>query len=150
MPDPITWRGDLTAACSMQWRGFVAAAERLDEGSWSCIVWRDIEDRPIFLSTTEGIVPCSGDSARRLAGLVMRAHVTHDIDRIADEIALMLDPTRYEDEDLPGMTPEIRAARRRIAERYDELKVKLPFLDSARRARAEVVADRLRRRLQDG
>jgi hypothetical protein len=58
----------------------------------------------------------------------MRAHVTHDIDRIADEIALMLDPTRYEDEDLPGMTPEIRAARRRIAERYDELKVNL--LDS--------------------
>jgi hypothetical protein len=70
-----------------------------------------------------------------------------DCDRIADEVVLMLLSRDTAELFWGDLTHELRKARARIAARYCELKGAYPFAESERRAKAEVVADWLRRRM---
>lgn len=73
--------------------------------------------------------------------------MTPDLDRLADEIVLMTISTFYAEVLQQEISPEVWEARGRIADHYRELKTTHPFPESERQAKAEVVADWLRRRL---
>lgn len=68
----LGWLGDLSDDCRGAWGEYTAHAEDMGD-HWWCAVTRGAET--VFHSGTAGIIPLTGDAARRLCELVVRAEL---------------------------------------------------------------------------
>jgi hypothetical protein len=71
-PDPPRWTGDPADEQTLEWRGFRGHVEDMGRG-WFCSVWRESDRGTVFQSADAGILPLTGDAARRLCELAIRA-----------------------------------------------------------------------------
>jgi hypothetical protein len=71
-PDPPRWTGDPADEQTLEWRGFRGHVEELGSGLWFAEVGRP-DGTTLFRSTSADILPKTGDAARRLVELVIRA-----------------------------------------------------------------------------
>jgi len=76
---PIIWTGDPDDDCRANCGDYIAHAESLDDNAWYCDVFRapwtpnSSDERYVFHSEDSDIMPKTGEAARHLCELIIRA-----------------------------------------------------------------------------